>query len=415
MIHIRKLKWALVLFVLVNTPAYSMSFIPSDTIDISIVKQKIQDGTASDRTLNAYQTLLKKADQLLSMQNPTVMDKTILPPSGNKHDYLSISRYWWPNPETADGLPWIRKDGETNPETQTDAVDRKRLGAMTHAVKSLSHAFFFSEDERYAQKAASILKSWFLDTATCMNPHLEFAQSVPGYSKGRSSGILDGRSIASVVPEAMTILSKSSHWAQDDTTELIQWLSEYLKWLTLSELGNKENKQKNNHGSWYKYQVAALAMHLGNDSLAKETVASAQESLSNQLDTEGKQLHELARTRSFFYSCFNLEALTSIALVGDCVGMDMWNYTSADNKSLLLAFNYLSPFINGEEWEFTEIHGIDVSDLVFPLSRMAKHTNSNEVSNLLTKTLSILVENEKASGIKNEKLEALSLSNDIVE
>jgi hypothetical protein len=412
MIQIRKLIWVLVLFVLVNAKGFALSFIPSDTIVLSTVKQKIQEGSASDRTLDAYHTLLEKADQLLSMQNPTVMDKTMWPPSGDKHDYLSISRYWWPNPDTADGLPWIRKDGETNPETQTDAVDRKRLGAMTQAVKNLSLAYFFSEDERYAQKAAGILKNWFLDTETRMNPHLEYAQSVPGYSKGRSSGILDGRSIASVVPEAITILSKSSYWTQSNTSDLTQWLSEYLKWLIDSELGNKENNQKNNHGSWYKYQVAALAMHLGNDSVAKETVVSAQESLSKQLDDEGKQTHELARTRSFFYSCFNLDALTNIALVGDCVGMDMWNYASADHKSLLLAVNYLAPVINGEEWNYTEIHGVDLSDLVFPLFRMAKHTNSNEVSNLLAKTISVLVEKEKSTGIKNEKLEALSLLSD---
>lgn len=413
MVQIEKLKWMCILFILLNVKGFSNSIIETDTIVLFQVKEKIHNGTASKRTIEAYNALIKQANQLLTIKNPTVMDKSIVPPTGNKHDYLSISRYWWPNPETKDGLPWIRKDGETNPETQTDAVDRKRMGAMAKGVKYLSLAYYFTGDERYAQKAVSILKAWFLDEATMMNPHLEFAQSVPGYSEGRSSGILDGKSIADVVPEAVTILSKSTYWTQSDTNALNKWLTDYLIWLTDSELGKKENSQKNNHGSWYKYQVATLALYLGNDALAKQTVNATQESINWQLDFEGKQIHELERTRSFFYSCYNLNALTSIAIIGDSVGMDMWNYTSDDNKNLMLAINYLAPVINGALWDYTEIHGVDLSGLVFPLSRMANYTSSQEVEDLFSKTVLILLEEEKSTGKRNVILDELCLTTNI--
>ena len=43
----------------------------------------------------------------------------LFPPSGNKNNYASYSRYWWPDPAKADGLPYIRRDGETYPGSQS--------------------------------------------------------------------------------------------------------------------------------------------------------------------------------------------------------------------------------------------------------------------------------------------------------
>ncbi|CAH8283906.1 alginate lyase [Mariniflexile fucanivorans] len=413
MVTNKQIPYIFIFFILLSFKGFSVSLLQMDTLVLYQVKQKIQDGTASERTLSAYKALISKANKLLSIENPTVMDKTIMPPTGNKHDYLSISRYWWPDPESPNGLPWSRKDGETNPDTQTNAVDRKRLGTLTSGVENLCLAYYFSNDTRYAEKAASMLKTWFLDEETRMNPHLEYAQSVPGNSKGRSSGILDGKSIASVVPDALIIISNSSYWTKNDTENINQWLSEYLTWLTESELGNTENNQKNNHASWYKFQVASLAYYLGNETLAKETVSLAQESLDQQLDFEGKQTHELERTRSFFYSCYNLEALSSIAMVGDKIDMDMWNFKSKNKKSLALAISYITPIIDGKEWPYTDIYGTDLSRLVSTLSRMSKHSKSKTYSKLLSKTIDILLKKEKSTHEKNDILDALCLKGEI--
>lgn len=413
MIKTEKYRYVIVLFLILSAKGFSIPGFQLDSMNLATVKQKLQDKTASERTRASYKQLISKANKLLSIKNPSVMDKTIAPPTGNKHDYLSISRYWWPNPETPNRLPWIRKDGKTNPETQTDAVDRKRLGTMTSGVNTLCLAYYFSDDERYAKKAVSMIGTWFLDDATRMNPHLQFAQSVPGNSKGRSSGVLDGRSIAQIMPDAINILSKSSHWTESQNIKMSVWLNDYLTWLTESELGKTESKQKNNHGSWCKYQVAALALYLGNTPLAKETIEAAIQSLDHQIDKEGKQTHEIERTRSFFYSCFNLEALTNIAVLGNNIGLDMWNYKSEDNKSLTLAVNYLAPVITGEKWLYPDIHGVDLSNLVSTLVRISKNNPSNEISNLLSKTIAILIENEKVSGDKNDDLEELIIMGSI--
>ena len=342
-----------------------------------------------------------------------MVNKSIPTPSGDNHDYLSISRYWWPNPDTPNELPWIRKDGRTNPYTQTDAADRKRLGTMTRGVEKLSLAYYFSEDERYAQKAISLIFTWFINEETRMNPHLEFAQSVPGRPNKRPFGILDGRSIPRVIPDAMKLLTTSSYWTPDYEQNMIEWFTQYLQWLTKSDLGKMGLELENNHGSWYKFQVASIALYLGDTNLVKRMINLAQKSLNHQLNPEGGQTRELARTQSFSYSCFNLVALTNIAILADKVGINMWDFESEEGKSLSLAINYLTPVIEGKSWSHPSMKGPNLSKLVPILARFSKNSTSNEFQKPLFKALKILLEKEQLSNKNRDILQELTLVNGI--
>ena len=66
---------------------------------------------------------------------------------------MSLAPYWWPDPTRPEGLPFVRRDGEVNPESRTDH-DGLRFQAMAHAVESLALGYWFTGDEAYAQRAA---------------------------------------------------------------------------------------------------------------------------------------------------------------------------------------------------------------------------------------------------------------------
>src|SRR5207302_773663 len=83
--------------------------------------------------------------------------KRRVPPSGDKHDYVSMGPYWWPNPAKRGGLPYVRRDGERNPEMRDD-YDAPRLAATTGAVTTLGLAYYFTDDEKYARRAALLLR-----------------------------------------------------------------------------------------------------------------------------------------------------------------------------------------------------------------------------------------------------------------
>lgn len=167
-----------------------------DAKTLAVNKSKIQEGDPS--VLPAYKELLKEADKDLSYGPVSVMEKTNIPPSGNKHDYMSLAPYNWPDPTKPDGLPYIRKDGQTNPEVK-EYKDKEYMPALCDNVFKLSLAYYFSGDEKYAEHASKLLSVWFLDTATRMNPNLNFAQAIKGVNTGRGAGMIDARHFLKVI------------------------------------------------------------------------------------------------------------------------------------------------------------------------------------------------------------------------
>ena len=152
-----------------------------DQIDL-MRGNKPADDTAEGMALAKVKAL---ADLELAKAPYSVTNKKIVPPSGDVHDYLSFSRYWWPDPEKPDGLPYIRKDGVVNRKLIANG-DRVRLGDFCNGVQALALAGYILEDERYSRHAAKMVRAWFLDEATRMNPNLNFGQVFPGAHRARS-------------------------------------------------------------------------------------------------------------------------------------------------------------------------------------------------------------------------------------
>lgn len=385
----------------VSLTTKAAQYIQFNEENIQQVKTSLHNNNAHEITNRAYDFLLQNADLALTMTPPTVIDKKFNPPSNNKHDYLSISRYWWPDPKSSNGLPWIRKDGITNPDTQTDDVDRRRLGKVTNAIRNLSLAYYFSNNEKYAQKSVQLISTWFLDEKTRMNPHFQYSQSVPGNPKGRRSGILDGRLIPERVLDSLTLLSKSPHWTTQKNKQMNHWLNDYLTWLTTSKLGKSGAKQTNNHGSWYRFQVASLAWYLGQDKLLSQAINATKNSFNYQFTAEGAQEHELQRTRGFFYSAFNLRALSRIATIADKVDLSLWEYESDKGHTLKNGIDYLMPVTRGEQWPHSS-KKLDLSHLLPLLIEIMKYQPEAQYKTALTNILDNLSKNTKLEG--NQKL-----------
>ena len=173
------------------------------------------------------------------------MDKSITPPSGDRHDYMSQAPYWWPDPSKPDGKPYIRKDGQRNPEI-SKITDRDNLGRLGDAVTTLSLAYAYTGREQYATHAARLVRVWFLDPATRMNPHLQFGQDIPGINQGRGIGIIETRNLPELLDGVM-LIAGSPAWTKADEDGLQGWMQAYLTWLVESTHGREESKNGNNH------------------------------------------------------------------------------------------------------------------------------------------------------------------------
>src|SRR6202165_907703 len=82
----------------------------------TLAEEKQRLTTAKSTPLS--EAIRDAADRAMKAGPFSVMDKGTVPPSGDKHDYMSQAPYFWPDPKKANGLPYVRRDGERNPEIQ---------------------------------------------------------------------------------------------------------------------------------------------------------------------------------------------------------------------------------------------------------------------------------------------------------
>ena len=339
-------------------------------------------------TRPAIEALLRDADNALKAGPFSVTRKEVTPPGGDKHDYLSLAPYWWPDPKSKDGLPYIRRDGETNPDSKR-GTDAPTIVAMAGAVETLSIAYYFTDEERYAERAGLLIRAWFLDPATKMNPNFRYAQAVPGHNDGRGAGLIESRQFIKVV-DAAGLLSGSRAWTAEDERALAAWFREFVNWMQTSANGKDEARAKNNHGSWYAAQLACFALFIGDKELARKTAEAARDRIAWQIEPDGEQPQELQRTRSLGYSAFNLVALMTLAEAGRQVGVDLYGYQTKDGRGIRRALDYLTPYADpAREWPHQQINEVENArrDLAYLLRRASIAYREMKYEELLERRL----------------------------
>lgn len=346
-------------------------------------KQAIQSG--DEPLKQALSLLVTDAEKTLSNGPYSVTYKTKLPPSGDKHDYMSVGPYWWPDTTKADGLPYIRKDGVTNPERHA-IEDAEFFKNLCRDIRLLALAYYYTTNERYAEKAVSLLRVWFLDAATRMNPNLNYGQAIPGITDGRGIGLIDTRASVYLI-DGIQLLKDSQSLTASDYEGLQHWYAQFLDWMTTSSVGLDEADEHNNHGTYYDIQTVSTALFIGQTERAARMLEEQTKArIESQFMTDGSQPHELARTQSWGYSQMNLSGFFELAALAENVQIDLWNYVSPGGKSIQKAYLWMLPYADGNAWTYQELKIADKSDFA-NLARIAYTKYKDERTSIyLTKS-----------------------------
>lgn len=313
--------------------------------------------------------IINFADDALSTVDSSVLDKTEVPPSGDKKDYFHPAPYWWPNPDTSDGMPYVYRDGERVPgtrmyEEESNKYDRTNIQMLFDDATTLALAWYFSKDERYIYKAYNKIKKWFIDEETAMNPNLNYAQVIQGKNnnQGKPVGIIETKDFYYFL-DAVRLVRRSAYWTENDHEIFNDWCSEFLIWLESSKQGEKECRATNNHGIAYDLQVYSLSAYLGDTDRMKKVIVRAIERLPNHFDEEGYQHREMERTTTAHYTSFNVQLwLNLYYLVKNTTNIDIFdcgNNSSGNNISpLIKGVNWLLPYTS-KEWPYKQIDEFD--------------------------------------------------------
>ena len=286
--------------------------------------------------------MLEMANNFLFQPPMTVTAEHCERSQGGLHDYYSEGDYWWPNPDEPNG-PYIRRDGMSNPDNFK--AHRQALRRMSLQVAVLTGAYQLTGKDRYARHAIRHLQAWFINPETRMTPHMKYSQAIKGRVPGRGVGIIDGIHFVEVC-QAVQLLHDRNQLSDDDYDQIRQWFSDFINFLTTHEYGIDERERNNNHGTCWVMQVAAYARLTGNDSLLAycrnryKTVL-----LPGQMAPDGSFRKELARTKPYGYSLFNIDVMAMVCHLLSTSDDNLWEFETADGRSIKRGMAYIVPYI----------------------------------------------------------------------
>ncbi len=285
---------------------------------------------------------LQIANRNISKPPITVTASSSPRSAGGVHDFYSEGDYWWPDPDNPDG-PYLRRDGLTNPDNFTD--HRQALIRVSEIVGNLTSAYLISQDTVYAEAAIEHLVAWFVDDRTKMNPNLLYAQAIKGRHTGRGIGIIDAIHLMEVV-QSIRVLERSGQIDQGELRTMKAWFADFVNWLTTHPYGRDEMVHPNNHGTCWNMQVGQYALFTQNDSVLTRCRENYKNTLlPNQMAADGSFPLELARTKPYGYSLFNLDAMVMNCLILSDQSNDLWAYTTEEGTGIQQGLEYMQPYV----------------------------------------------------------------------
>jgi hypothetical protein len=286
--------------------------------------------------------ILANAAWALQQQPVTITASHSPRSAGGLHDFFSEADYFWPDPANPVG-PYINRDGLTNPDNFLE--HRKVMVRLSKIIGALASAYKITGDERYVKQALMHLNAWFINPETMMNPNLLYAQAVKGKFTGRNYGIIDSIHLMEVA-QGVLVMEAAKSFDNQSAQNIKKWFAQYINWLNTSKPGMQERDVKNNHATCWAMQVAAFAK-LCNDQVMLDSLRIRYKTilLPSQMAVDGSFPLELARTKPYGYSIFNLDAMTMLCQILSTPKDDLWNYETPNGKSLKKGIAYLYPYI----------------------------------------------------------------------
>lgn len=296
------------------------------------------DVAAADRN-----RILKAATAALALEPITITRFPAQLSEGGPNDFYSNGDYWWPDPTKTNGLPYIQRDGESNPNNFNQ--HRRCIWQLRDAVAALAAACQITGDDRYATQAAGLLRVFFLDPKTRMNPHLKYAQAIPGRTPGRGTGIIDTLHLVEV-PLAIEALQRSPAFPPETLAGLKAWFRDYAEWMTTSSNGQQEAAAGNNHAVAFFLQIAVFAEFTGDEAKLAECRRRFKEIfVAKQMAPDGSFPAELKRTKPYAYSIFQLDNMAALCQVLSTDKDNLWAFSLPDGRGIHKAMQFLYPYL----------------------------------------------------------------------
>jgi len=205
-------------------------------------------------------------------------------------------------------------------------------------------AWVLTGSSDYSANAAHFINTWFINPDTAMTPNLQYAQihRGPDGQNGTHTGILDFKKMAKITSAILILRNgKSPDWTCKLDDQMMNWTTSYIDWIMSSPIAYEESTADNNHGTYFCNQLASLQILVSDmDGAINTTKSYFAKQFQIQVDGDGEQPLEAARTHPYHYRCYNLAAMIVNARIGSYLGLDLWNTTSSKKGTIKAAADF---------------------------------------------------------------------------
>ncbi|NOK59339.1 MAG: hypothetical protein GFH27_549283n201 [Chloroflexi bacterium AL-W] len=325
-----------IIWVAPNTRAADEPNVFLNTSEIAAIKAQVQAGNQPWKS--GFDRLKKDADDALN--NGPYSVTTNGGPNGG-HNYRTEQPYCgW---KRVDGKDPDCRDGKINP--QADRQDYQYAIDVSAKVRDLGLAYALTDDERYAERAAYLIRVWAIDSNTRMEPrytdgqsNIELSITMPGLFYGAD------------------LISTSSSWSDGEQQAFEQWVRDFMS-------SARSWTGSNNFEWWRLVTISAGGAFLDDAEILNYAFDRYEKVLPEHIGEDGQMIKELGRTKSLMYSLYSLNAMTQIAEIARHNGRNLYDYTS-DGNSLKQALDFHSPYaIDQSSWGRQQIAPIEEKDV----------------------------------------------------
>ena len=307
----------------------------------------------------AAEALIASARAILPETPPSILDRPddIMIFSDDPHDFVSIGKYCWPNPDTPDGMPWVQKDGYIN-EDEYEKYDTERQTKMVNNVRTLSLAYFFSGDEVFAQKVVDHINAWFINPESRVNPNYDYGQVIPGVNnnKGNTAGVIQGQILVEMLA-GVSLIRGSKAYTADVDRGLKSWVSDMYEWMITAPIAVKEDVATNNHSVAYDQSLLAYCMFTGNTTKITEILAAfPSRRIFAQIEPDGEQPRETQRTLGYNYTFYNIKHFLEICEMAKPYAPYLYS-ANQGGRCIDKAVEYAAYYVDKDisEWPFQQV------------------------------------------------------------
>ena len=148
------------------------------------------------------------------------------------------------------------------------------------------------------------------------------------------------------VPLAVEAMKNSAAFPPEVLTGLKEWFGQMAQWMDTSKNGRAEAGSANNHAVAFYLQLAVFSQFAGDEARVAECRRQFKTVfVPDQMAADGSFPRELARTKPYGYSIFQLDNMAALCQVLSRPDDNLWTFTLPDGRGMKKAMDFLRPFL----------------------------------------------------------------------